>query len=184
MNEILDKLAEYWDFDSTDTTSTYHSVTYGNAKISSLNQAGRYDLYNGELTIGSAIGYYNSYTYTIIKTDSSVMLALGAGSGYYDIWIVGKITNVDGTTGKGIIGVQSDSNWYAVMGDSSQSNVSDTFRASEEVTQLVPYVSSVGGWFFDNAYRLLIGLNSTLKGRFMLGDDVYYIAGRSAIKEV
>ena len=182
MNEILDKLMEMWTFDDTDTESTYHSATYGNAKIKVSNQNGRFGLYNGDTEVNSNIGYYNQNVYTIAKTDNAVMLMLGAGSGTWNVWIIGTLTNIDGTTGKGIIGVDSDSIWYAVMGDSVQSSISDTLRASQDITQLVPYVSSVGGWYFDNALRMILG--TTLKGKYMLDNVTYYIAGRNAIKEV
>lgn len=183
MNTILDKLMDMWTFDDTDTESTYHSATYGNAKIKVSNQDGRIGLYNGNTVVNSDIGYYNQNVYTIAKTDNAVMLMLGAGSGTWDVWIIGTLTNIDGTTGKGIIGViGSNSNWYAVMGDSVQSSISDTLRASSDITQLVPYVSSVGGWYFDNALRMILG--TTLKGKYMLDNVTYYIAGRNAIKEV
>jgi hypothetical protein len=68
------------------------------------------------------------------------------------------------------------------MGSSSQSNISDTFRTSEEITQLIPYVSAVGGWFFDNAYRLIMGA-SNQKGKFSIDDGIFYIVNRCAIKE-
>jgi hypothetical protein len=184
MNTILDKLMEMWTFDSTDTESTYHSATYGNAKIKVSNQDGRFGLYNGDTEVSSNIGYYNQNVYTIAKTDNAVMLALGAGSGAWVVWIIGTLTNIDGTTGKGIVGIVADTGaWYAVLGDSTQANVTDTLRTSQDIAQLVPYVSTQGGWYFDNAYRLLIGLNNTLKGKYQIGEDVYYIAGRSAIKE-
>lgn len=185
MNEILDKLIEMWNFDSVDQESTRHSATYGNAKIRTSTQDGRYALEFGESTIViENLGYYNSYTYTIVKTDNAIILALGAGSGTWDVWIVGTVTNIDGTTGKGIVGiVGSTGAWYAVLGDSTQMNISDTLRVSQDMTQLIPYVSAVGGWFFDNAHRMIVGLNSTLKGKYILGADTYYIVGRSAIKE-
>jgi hypothetical protein len=185
MNEILDKLIEMWDFDSVDQESERHSATYGNAMIRTSTQDGRFALeLVDEAILIENLGYYNSNTYTIVKTDNAVMLALGAGSGTWDVWIIGKLTNIDGTTGKGIIGIVSGTGaWYAVLGDSTQANVTDTLRSSQDIAQLVPYVSTQGGWYFDNAYRLLIGLNNTLKGKYQIGEDVYYIAGRSAIKE-
>jgi hypothetical protein len=185
MNEILDKLMEMWDFDSVDQESERHSATYGNAMIRTSTQNGRFALeLVDEAILIENLGYYNQGVYTIVKTDNAVMLALGAGSGTWHVWIIGTLTNIDGTTGKGIIGVIGDTGaWYAVLGDSTQANVTDTLRTSQDLTQLVPYVSTQGGWYFDNAYRLLIGLNNTLKGKYQIGEDVYYITGRSAIKE-
>ena len=184
MNEILDKLIEMWDFDSVDQESERHSATFGSAAIETSTQDGRFALRSGESTIViSNLGYYNQNVYTIVRTDNAVMLALGAGSGTWDVWIIGTLTNIDGTTGKGIIGIVGGNGaWYAALGSSTQMNITDTLRSSQDLTQLVPYVSTQGGWYFDNAYRLLVGLNNTLKGRFMLGDDEYYIVGRSAIK--
>jgi hypothetical protein len=185
MNEILDKLIEMWDFDSVDQESERHSATYGNAMIRTSTQNGRFALeLVDEAILIENLGYFNSNTYTIVKTDNAVMLALGAGSGIWDVWIIGTLTNIDGTTGKGIIGIAGSTGaWYAVLGDSTQANVTDTLRTSQDIAQLVPYVSTQGGWYFDNAYRLLIAQSAALKGKYQIGEDVYYIAGRSAIKE-
>jgi hypothetical protein len=185
MNEILDKLIEMWNFDSVDQSSAKHSATYGNAMIRTSTQDGRFALeLVDEAILIENLGYYNSNNYTIVKTDNAIMLILGAGSNINDVWIIGSLTNIDGTTGKGIVGVVGGTGaWYAVVGNSTQSNITDTFRTSQDMTQLIPYVSTVGGWYFDNAYRMIIGLNSVLKGKYILGAETYYIAGRSAIKE-
>lgn len=185
MNEILDKLIEMWDFDEVDQESERHSATYGNAKIRTSTQDGRYALeLVDEAILIENLGYYNQNVYTIVKTDNAVMLALGAGSGTWDVWIIGTLTNIDGTTGKGIVGIAAGTGaWYAVLGDSTQMNITDTLRTSQDIAQLIPYVSASGGWYFDNAFRTLIAQSATLKGKYQVGEDVYYFAGRSAIKE-
>lgn len=185
MNEILDKLIEMWDFDSVDQESERHSATYGNAMIRTSTQNGRYALeLVDEAILIENLGYYNSNTYTIVKTDNAILLALGVANSKWDVWVIGTLTNIDGTTGKGILGVAGDTGaWYAVLGDSTQANVTDTLRTSQDIAQLVSYVSAEGGWYFDNAFRTLIAQSATLKGKYQVGEDVYYIAGRSAIKE-
>lgn len=185
MNEILDKLIEMWDFDEVDQTSTYHSATYGEATIETSLQDGRYAMKYGEsTTLVENLGYYNQGVYTIVKTDNAILLALGAANSKWDVWVIGTLKNIDGTTGKGILGVTGDTGaWYAVLGDSTQANVTDTLRTSQDIAQLIPYVSASGGWYFDNAFRTIIAQSATLKGKYQVGEDVYYIAGRSAIKE-
>lgn len=185
MNEILDKIIEMWDFDEVDQESERHSATYGDAMIRTSTQDGRFALeLVDEAILIENLGYYNQNVYTIVKTDNAVMLALGAGSGTWDVWIIGTLTNIDGTTGKGIVGIAAGTGaWYAVLGDSTQMNITDTLRTSQDIAQLIPYVSAEGGWYFDNAFRTIIAQSATLKGKYQVGEDVYYFAGRSAIKE-
>ena len=193
MNEILDKLIEMWGkFDSVDQTSTYHSATYGNATIRVNSQGGRFNLYNEATSsnVKEGLGYYNQRIYTIVKSTSTIMLALGAGSGSWDVWVISDATDLDGNIGKGIIGIDSSGSyykWYSVVGNENQtkvqSEINDTLRTSQDVVQFIPYVSTEGGWCFNNAYRMIIGQNQTTKGKFKIGLPTYYIASRTAIRE-
>lgn len=191
MNKIIDKLAEMWDFDSVDTESTAHSVTYGDCVLSvdsshdgAINiTADGTSIFNGGYT-----GALDSpYHYAIVKTDSSVMLSMNYDPGVFVTIIIGTTANIDGTTGKGMLFADSSASafWEAGCGSTIQPQDSDTMRSSDTngLIQLIPYAFSVGGWYFDNAYRVALAERTSNHGLYEIGNDRYYISMRTAIKE-
>ena len=187
-NAIINKLIEMWDFDSSDTTSSDHSATYGNAQIIS----GSNNLFVQtvrETTSGLAI--FCSYTaFKIIKATNSIMVCIDY-NGYYGAIIIGNLTNSDGQSSKGIFGHNAQSTEIAsIMGASAiQSKIQFTPKTSDTLTQLVPMAApTFGDWYFENGYRIEIAtvsstiLNGT-HGLYDIGGEKYYFAGNVAIKE-
>ena len=180
LNDIIDKMIEMWNFDSTDTTSSVHTATYGNAVIKGQHQI----LFNGETPVtpgGSEIFTSNS-EFKIVKTDNSIMACWYYYNSYYCL-LVGNVKNVDGTVGKGAL-ARINGYYYAVTGTVTTSSFDYTSRTVADglIAQLVPIVAS-GGWYFDNAYFKLVDDSIKKIGKYMVGDDVYYIHDITAIKE-
>lgn len=189
VNEIIDKLAEMWDFDSTDLESSSHSVTYGNAMLFQNNALWQLALYKTENGADTMIDYYTTASgrrYSIVAASDAVLISMESSNGSFATYIIGDLTNVDGTTGKGglIVGDNDSASWYSVMGTTiEQPGATETFRTSTEMSQLIPYVSSATGYYFDNAYRLTVGTTYRNRGVYTIGDNRYYISQRTAIKE-
>lgn len=187
VNQIIDKLAEMWEWDSTDLESSNHSLTYGDVKISTAASSYFWGiaLFKGNTQLIVEIKGTSDNRYTIVKSANAIMLSYGGGNtGTWTTLIVGTLTNINGNTGKGaLMSKGSDNNWYAVVGDDTQSNISDTMRTTDAITQLIPYVSDAGGWYFNNAFRMLMGWGTSLRGLYAIGNDRFYISQRTAIKE-
>lgn len=181
LNDIIDKMIEMWEFDESDTTSSVHTATYGNAVIKGQNQI----LFNGGTAVSPSSSIFSAgATFHVIKSDTAIM-ATWLYSNYMPAIVVGTLTNTDGSTGKGVLFQDPNQSLYAVMGEetNSQWSISSLIRTSDGVMQLVPYVSPVGGWYFDNCYWTIIDTSLVKQGKYIIGEDTFYIARRIAIKE-
>ena len=181
LEQIIDKLTEMWNFDSVDQEE--HTATYGNAKISGFRLG--ITLYNGETSIYNAEAFQGG-NYTIVKSDNAILASWKYSSNTFTL-IVGNLTNVDGTTGKGMCLCTGNTGmscpYYLVAGESADSNISFSRINTDVLTQLVPYVSVNGGWVFDNAYRVLFDTTNGRRGLYTIGNNRYYISEWTAIKE-
>lgn len=181
---MFTKLNEMWEFDSYDDTSGI-VATYGNAKFE-LPSSEILRIYNGTTQIYNQEAFYGNALFTIVKSESSIMLSWLDNNYIYTI-IIGTLANSDGTsTGKGIVftdGNSSDSPYYMVAGTNADSSISNVLRQTDVLTQLTPQVSMREGWIFDNAYRSLYDTSGSKRGLYMIGSDRFYISGRAAIKE-
>lgn len=182
---MFEKLNEMWEFDSYDDTSGI-VATYGNAKFEVNSNGMVLYMYNDTTQLFNQEVFGSPGIFTIIKSDSSIMLSWLYGS-YIHTIIIGNLTDVEGNTGKGAVLTlgQSGNNhpYYMVAGEESNSGASNTLSVTDVLTQLVPQVCTRGGWAFDNAYRSLFDTSDTKRGLYTIGNERYYISGRTAIKE-
>lgn len=181
---MFTKLNEMWEFDSYDDTSGI-VATYGNAKFE-LPSSEILRIYNGTTQIVNQEAFYGNALFTIVKSESSIMLSWFYNQ-YIHTIIIGTLANADGTsTGKGIVftdGLNNNSPYYMVAGTNADSSISNVLRQTDVLTQLTPQVSMREGWIFDNAYRSLYDTSGSKRGLYMIGSDRFYISGRAAIKE-
>jgi hypothetical protein len=183
--ELLAKIKAAWTWDVTGGAS----VTYGDCVLSLTgSNSNGFSLAIDGTTIAPALsaGYTTAYFYAIAKTANTIIISFTVADNQRGTIVAGNVKNIDGTTGKGmlIVNGQDTANWGAGFETASQTNKSDTIRISDRLTQFVPYTSDRGGWYFENAYRMLIGTSaSALNGEYLSGDDRYYISQRTAIKE-
>lgn len=181
---MFTKLNEMWEFDSYDDTSGI-TATYGNAKFV-ISDGTILRIYNGTTQILNQEVFSSNTLFTIVKSESSIMLSWGSGN-YIDTIIIGTLANADGTsTGKGIVftdGVNTNSPYCMVAGTNADRSVSNVLHQTDVLTQLMPQVSMREGWIFNNAYRSLYDTSDNKRGLYMIGSDRFYISGRAAIKE-
>lgn len=181
LNDIIDKMIEMWEFDESDTTSSVHTATYGNAVIKGQNQI----LFNGETAVSPSREIFSAgVTFHVVKSNTAIM-ATWLYANYPIAIVVGTLTNTDGTAGKGALFQDSNQYLYAVMGEESNSqwSISSIFRTSDGIMQLIPYVTPTGGWYFDNCYWTIVDTSFIKQGKYIIGEDTFYIARRIAIKE-
>ena len=188
-NEIIDKIIEMWDCDSSDTTSEGHSATYGNCTIAANTaNAGRFIVtMNGETVSAGLQLNSNNLSYKIIKTNGALILHINtASASNVNVFVFGTITNIDGRAGKGALEVTAATAaaFSACTDDENTLNVSDTMRTTDGLVQLAPYISTFKGWYFDNVYRVLAVNNATLVGEYTINGENYFVAYRTAIKDV
>jgi len=187
-NEIIDKIIEMWECDSSDTTSEGHSATYGNCTIAAnASNAGRFIVtMNGETLTTSFQLTSNNLSYKIVKAGGALILNINTSSASgANVFIFGTITNIDGSTSKGAIEVTAATNatFYACTDDENSMGVSDTMRTTDGLVQLAPYISTFKGWYFDNVLRVLAANNGTLVGEYNINGENYFIVYRTAIKD-
>ena len=183
-NTMIDKLAEMWDFDEVDTSSSLHYVRYGNnAKL--MNNSLQLLAIAENDGIGF-MGYYSTATsYTIVKATNSILLTWEHDSAQYAV-IIGDLR--DG--GKGIVGL-TDSAFYSIMEDAAMyvtRNVTIPYRQTLEGTQLIDILSDSGCLVMENGYQVIAmpyrsNMAKSIKGKYSINDLNYYIAGSAAIKE-
>lgn len=183
---MFTKLNEMWEFDSYDDTSGI-TATYGNAKFVIPNGT-ILRIYNGTTQIFNQEAFSDNNLFTIVKSESSIMLSWLYGNyNYIYTIIIGTLANADGTsTGKGIVftdGINTNSPYYMVAGTNADRNVSNVLSQTDVLTQLMPQVSMREGWIFNNAYRSLYDTSVSKRGLYTIGSDRFYISGRAAIKE-
>lgn len=181
---MFTKLNEMWQFDSYDDTSGI-TATYGNAKFV-IPDGTILRIYNGTTQIFNQEVFSSNDLFTIVKSESSIMLSWFDNNYIYTI-IIGTLANADGTsTGKGIVftdGFNNNSPYYMVAGTNTDSSISNVLHQTDVLTQLMPQVSMREGWIFNNAYRSLYDTSVSKRGLYMIGSDRFYISGRAAIKE-
>jgi len=169
---IFTKLNEMWEFDSYDDTSGI-TATYGNAKFEIPNSS-VLQIYNGTTQIFNQEVFYSTALFTIVKSESSIMLSWLYDSRYIMTLIIGTLANTNGTSvGKGTIftfGYGSNSPYYMVAGTNADSDISNVLRQTDVLTQLIPQVSMREGWIFNNAYRSLYDTSDNKRGLYMIGN--------------
>lgn len=187
-NEIIDKIIEMWDCDSSDTTSGGHSATYGNCTIATnATNAGNFTVTMNGTAITPQMGIdSNNLSYKIVKATNALIVYINPQSGgSINVFIFGTITNIDGSTGKGALEVNNaaQARFTACTDDENTLGVSDTMRTTDGLVQLAPYISTFKGWYFDNVFRVYAANNYTNVGEYTINGENYFIAYRTAIKD-
>lgn len=187
-NEIIDKIIEMWDCDSSDTTSEGHSATYGNCTIATnaANVGGFTVTMNGTTLSITMKLVSSNLSYKIVKATNALILYTNQQTnGNVNVFIFGTITNIDGSTGKGALEVNNTAaaQFAACTDDENTLNVSDTMRTTDGLVQLAPYISTFKGWYFDNAFRVYAANNYNNVGEYTINGENYFMAYRTAIKE-
>ena len=187
-NEIIDKIIEMWDCDSSDTTSEGHSATHGNCTIATnTSNTGAFTVtMNGTAMTSTMRLNTNNLSYKVVKATNALLVYINPQSnGNVNVFIFGTITNIDGSTGKGALEVlnAATAQFAACTDDENTSNVSDTMRTTDGLVQLAPYISTFKGWYFDNAFRVYAANNYTNVGEYTINGENYFVAYRTAIKD-
>lgn len=188
-NEIIDKIIEMWDCDSSDTESEGHSATYGNCTIATnAGNAGRIIVtMNGETPYAAQPQLLaTNLSYKIVKASNALLLLINPSSANaVNVFIFGSITNIDGSTGKGALAVIATAQavFFSCTDDENTLSVSDTMRTTDGLVQLAPYISTFKGWYFDNVFRVYAANNYTNVGEYTINGENYFIAYRTAIKD-
>ena len=187
-NEIIDKIIEMWECDSSDTTSEGHSATYGNCTIATnATNASNFTVTMNGTTLTTTMRLAtNNLSYKIVKATNALLVYINPNSsGSVNVFIFGTITNIDGSTGKGALEVLNTAQtaFNACTDDENTLNVSDTMRITDGLVQLAPYISTFKGWYFDNVFRVYAANNYTHVGEYTINGENYFIAYRTAIKD-
>lgn len=187
-NEIIDKIIEMWDCDSSDTESEGHSATYGNCTISTnTSSAGSFTVTMNGTTLTTTMRLVaNNLSYKIVKATNALIVYINPqSSGTINVFVFGTITNIDGSTGKGALEANSAAQgaFSACTDDENTLTVSDTMRTTDGLVQLTPYISTFKGWYFDNVFRVYAANNYTNVGEYTINGENYFIAYRTAIKD-
>lgn len=188
-NEIIDKIIEMWDCDSSDTTSEGHSATYGNCTIATNTggTTGAFTVTMNGTTLTTAMQLSSSnLSYKVVKATNALLVYTNPYSnGNVNVFVFGTVTNIDGSTGKGALEVinLATAAFTACTDDENTVNVSDTMRTTDGLVQLAPYISTFGGWYFDNAFRVYAANSYTNVGEYTINGENYFMAYRTAIKD-
>ena len=194
-NDLIDAMAANWEFDTEDTTSTNHSVTWGTVTISQYSSTqlnivkGSTDLLE-RTTMASA-----TTTYTIYKATNAMLVCLhyngyDNNSGCFGILITRNTSLVNSANTEKIVFVET----YASSGVNvpkygsdlktySSSSTNNLFVLCTEGMQVFPFVQPNGAYMSDNAYIVTRANSNTLMTTVTFGGETYAVCYGMAIKE-
>lgn len=181
-NDIIDALAANWDFDSEDTSSSAHSVTWGTSRI--YQTGGEIALeVNGSIPTNAGI-VPGTGTYRIYKTSNGLICDVN------NIGAVAVTTskNVDDETDvlkiSALVSSRVTSIFIAGGTGYLTHNYSDFIKTtSSTAMQVIPYLHTYGGYKANNLYLMRVASATTLNNRYYIGDDLFYVFKGFAIKE-
>ncbi len=194
-NDLIDAMAANWEFDTEDTTSTNHSVTWGTVTIRQYSSTvmhiakGDTDLLD-RATMASA-----TTTYTIYKATNAMLVCLhyngyDNNSGCFGILITRNTSLVNSENTEKIVFVET----YASSGVNvpkygsdlkvyNSNNTSNLFVLCTEGVQVFPFVQPNGAYKSDNAYIVTRAPSTTLMTTVTFGGETYAVCYGVAIKE-
>ena len=194
-NDLIDAMAANWEFDTADTTSTNHSVTWGTVTISQYSSTvmnikkGDTALLDRE-TMASA-----TTTYTIYKATNAMLVCLhyngyDNNSGCFGILITRNTSLVNSANTEKIVFVET----YASSGVNvpkygsdlktySSDSTNNLFVLCTEGVQVFPFVQPNGAYLSDNAYIVTRANSNTLMTTVTFGGETYAVCYGMAIKE-
>jgi hypothetical protein len=199
VNDLVDALAANWEFDTEDTTSTYHSVTWGAVTISRDDSA-RLSIAKGSQVIFIP-AHDASSSYTIYKASNALLMCVKySGSvingNSYCIVITRATSLSDGTSKEKLVLIDKccyyQSNLYNIYAPGWASDTSyntnfeiyaGQYKTSSVSTQVYPFVLPRNGYQADNAYHVAMSLQGPLLTQVTFGGETYAICYGLAIKE-
>lgn len=194
-NDLIDAMAANWEFDTADTTSTNHSVTWGTVTISQYSST-QLTVKKGDTalldntTMASA-----TTTYTIYKAKNAMLVCLhynsyDNNSGCFGILITRNTSLVNSANTEKIVFVET----YASSGVNVPKYGSDLktyasntdnnlFVLCTEGMQVFPFVQPNGAYMSDNAYIVTRANSNTLMTTVTFGGETYAVCYGIAIKD-
>ena len=194
-NDLIDAMAANWEFDTADTTSTNHSVTWGTVTISQYSST-QLNIKKGDTelleraTMASA-----TTTYTIYKATNAMLVCLhyngyDNNSGCFGILITRNTSLVNSANTEKIVFVET----YASSGVNvpkygsdlktySSDSTNNLFVLCTEGVQVFPFVQPNGAYLSDNAYIVTRANSNTLMTTVTFGGETYAVCYGMAIKE-
>lgn len=194
-NDLIDAMAANWEFDTEDTTSTNHSVTWGTVTISQYSSTqlnvkkGNTDLLENT-TMASA-----TTTYTIYKATNAMLVCLhyngyDNNSGCFGILITRNTSLVNSENTEKIVFVEPYSSsgvsvpkYGSDLRSYDSNNTSNLFVLCTEGMQVFPFIQPNGAYMSDNAYIVTRAPSTTLMTTVTFGGETYAICYGLAIKE-
>lgn len=191
-NELIDAIAEVWEFDEVDTESENHSATWGALSIAQKSSTQVALLRNGtEATNFSICAASIPGNFKIIKASNAILIEYNY-SNYNGLLIITTATQVANPDQLDKImlyvkpnGALRQAVLYALSTEQSF-NVSTYFGAyveSSDCYQICKYVQPIGGYKADNAYIVIRSPSETLSAEVQLDGEVYYFNKMFAIKD-
>lgn len=194
-NDLIDAMAANWEFDTEDTTSTNHSVTWGTVTIKQYSST-EINIYKGEtFLLDRAEAASATTTYTIYKATNAMLVCLHY-NGYdnneycFGILITRNTSLVNSANTEKIVFVEN----YASSGVKvpkygsdlktySNTDTNNLFVLCTEGMQVFPFVQPNGAYMSDNAYIVTRANSTTLMTTVAFGGETYAVCYGIAIKE-
>lgn len=195
-NDLIDAMAANWEFDTEDTTSTNHSVTWGTVTIKQYSST-EIIIYKGEtFLLDRADAASETTTYTIYKATNAMLVCLhyngyDNNSGCFGILITRNTSLVNSANTEKIVFVEtyaSDKVNVPKYGSdlktySSINTTNSLFVLCTEGMQVFPFVQPNGAYLSDNAYIVTRANSTTLMTTVTFGGETYAVCYGMAIKE-
>jgi hypothetical protein len=188
-------MAANWEFDTADTTSTNHSVTWGTVTISQYSSTEMHIAKGDTALLDRETMASATTTYTIYKATNAMLVCLhyngyDNNSGCFGILITRNTSLVNSANTEKIVFVET----YASSGvnvpkygsdlkayGSNSSN--NLFVLCTEGMQVFPFVQPNGAYMSDNAYIVTRANSNTLMTTVTFGGETYAVCYGVAIKE-
>lgn len=194
-NDLIDAMAANWEFDTADTTSTNHSVTWGTVTISQYSST-EINIVKGSTTLlDRASAASATTTYTIYKATNAMLVCLhyngyDNNSGCFGILITRNTSLVDPANTEKIVFVEnyaSDKVKVPVYGSDlktyTTNDYNNLFVLCTEGAQVFPFIQPNGAYMSDNAYIVTRANSNTLMTTVTFGDETYAVCYGIAIKD-
>lgn len=133
---------------------------------------------NGASFYISSSTHYTSCT--IIQTDNSIVFYVGD----YDIIVVSKTKDINGTESAGVISRASSGNWLMLTDNMTAYRyipIDSSITDSTNLTQLIPICNPDGNEYFKDAFWVFMRKLQD-QGKVILNNEYFYIYKNIAVK--
>ena len=194
-NDLIDAMAANWEFDTEDTTSTNHSVTWGTVTISQYSSTVMNIAKGDTALLERATMASATTTYTIYKATNAMLVCLhyngyDNNSGCFGILITRNTSLVNSANTEKIVFVEtyaSDKVNVPVYGSDlktyTTNDNNNLFVLCTEGVQVFPFVQPNGAYMSDNAYIVTRANSNKLMTTVTFGGETYAVCYGMAIKE-